>query len=64
LELPGNGRAAWNFVGCARAIEWKWLDIRGIRLPVGELQGRKSLGKLGIRWKDDIKVDHKNGGVN
>ena len=49
---------------CTRAIKWKWLDIRGKRLSVGELQGRKSFGKLGIRRKDDIKVDHKNRCVN
>jgi hypothetical protein len=36
----------------------------GLQSSVGELKGRKSLGKLGIRWKDDIKVDHKIEGVN
>jgi hypothetical protein len=43
------------------------LDIRDKRLAyrvsVGEHQGRESLGKLGIRWNDNIKVDHKIGGV-
>jgi hypothetical protein len=49
-------------------MKWGWLDIRdkrqAYRVSVGELQGRKSLGKLAIRWKDNIKVDHEVGGVN
>jgi hypothetical protein len=67
LELPGNWRAARSFVICSRAKKWEWLDVRdkrqANRVSVGELQGRKPLGKLEIRWKDDIKVDHKIGGV-
>ena len=64
LELPGSARLASNLVACTGAMKWKWLGIWGERLSVGKLQGRKSLGKLGIRWKDDIKVDHKNECVN
>jgi hypothetical protein len=67
LELPGNWRVARNFVVCSRAKKWEWLDVRdkrqANRVSVGELQGRKSLGKLEIRWKDYIKVDHKIGSV-
>jgi hypothetical protein len=48
-------------------MKWERLDKRdkrwAYRILVGELQGRKSLGQLGIRWKDNIKVDHKNGGM-
>jgi len=68
LELPGSWRAATNLVVCSRPKKWEWLDVRdkrqANRVSVGELQGRKLLGKLEIRWKDDIKVDDKVGGVN
>jgi len=48
-------------------MKWERLNIRdkrrACRVSVGELQGRESLRKLGIRWKDNIKVDPKNGVV-
>ena len=66
LELPDNGTATRNFVPRVRAMKWEWLVIRDkrqvSRVSVGELQGRKSLEKLGIGCKNNVKVDHEIGG--
>ena len=70
LEIDRPFGTAWQWesseelVACTGTMKRKWLGMRCKRLSVGELQEKKSLGKLGIRWKCNIKVDHKNRGVN